>query len=194
MAHFLKGKFRGFYKAGASECVRDVFRFRKVGENKLYLEVTRRDLETFLHRFWRYESATINLKPVDEAQPRLGGAVEVSGFHIDFRTLTMGSTKQYGVYSDDFVSFGTFDKETGNPLDNEELLLKITEDIRGESSPVLDRTTFKFEGNQVTFAKEVNDERVDTDVNHAVEAAPLDTLLDESWTEALFYGRGNSAM
>ena len=59
---------------------------------------------------------------------------------------------------------------------------------------MLDRTTFKFEGNQLTFAKDVNDERVDTDVNHAVEAAPLDGLLDESWTEALFYGRGNSAM
>ena len=35
---------------------------------------------------------------------------------------------QYGVYSDDFVTFGTFDKEAGNPLDDEELLLKIVSD------------------------------------------------------------------
>ena len=65
MAHFLKGKFRGFYPLGSSECVRDTFRFKKLGENKLYLEITRRDLETLLHRFWRYESASIKLIPVD---------------------------------------------------------------------------------------------------------------------------------
>ena len=33
MAHFLKGKFRGLYAAGSSECVRDTFRFRKTAEN-----------------------------------------------------------------------------------------------------------------------------------------------------------------
>lgn len=43
MAHFLKGTFKGFYAAGSSRCVKDVFRFRKVGENKVMMEVTRRD-------------------------------------------------------------------------------------------------------------------------------------------------------
>ena len=194
MALFLKGKFRGFYKAGSSECVRDVFRFRRVGDNKLYLEVTRRDLETYANRFWKYESATINLMPVDEEQPNLGGKVSVSNLSFDFRTLTPAKENMYGIYSDDMVTFGTFDKNVGNPLDDEELLLKLTEDVVGENSPVLDKVTFKFAGNQVSFQKEVNEDRVDTDVNHAIEATPLDTVLDETWIEALFYGRGNAAM
>ena len=91
MAHFLKGKYRGFYKAGTSECVRDIFRFNKVSENKVKVEITRRDLESFAGRFWRWEWSTINLMPVDETQPRLGGKVHVSGLYVDFRTLTAGS-------------------------------------------------------------------------------------------------------
>lgn len=75
MAHFLKGKFRGLYPAGSSECVRDVFRFTKVSENKVRLQITRRDAESVLKRFWRYENASITLIPVDEEQPRLGGKV-----------------------------------------------------------------------------------------------------------------------
>ena len=59
MAHFLKGKFKAFYQAGNSPCVKDVFRFRKLGESKVGMEVTRRDMESFLGRFWRYENATI---------------------------------------------------------------------------------------------------------------------------------------
>lgn len=35
MAHFLKGKYRGYYKAGASECVRDVIRFRQYKDTSL---------------------------------------------------------------------------------------------------------------------------------------------------------------
>ena len=75
MAHFLKGKFKGFYKAGTSECVKDQFRFKKLSENKLYMEFTRRDMESVAGRFWRYENATINLIPEDEQAPRLGGKV-----------------------------------------------------------------------------------------------------------------------
>ena len=194
MAHFLKGKFRGFYKAGTSECVRDVFRFKRVGENKLYLEVTRRDLETYMQRFWKYEQATINLVPVDEAEPRLGGKVIVSSKSFDFQTLTPAAESLYGIYSDNMLTFGRFDKTAGNPLDDEELLLKLTEDVAGESNPVLDKVTFTFSGNQLTFQKEVNEERLDAEVNHAVEATQLDTVHDETWIEALFYGRGNAAM
>ena len=92
------------------------------------------------------------------------------------------------------VTFGTFEKGSGNPLENEELLLKVTEDAAGEHSPVVDKVTFKFENDQVSFARAVNEEKSDADVNHAIEESPLDVVLDESWTEALFYGRGNKAM
>ena len=147
MAHFLRGNFKGFYKAGPSECVKDMIRFKKLSEGQVYMEVTRRDMESLLGKFWRYENATINLMPVDEAEPRLGGKVSVKSFVLDLRTLTVGFQTQYGVYSDDFVTFGTFDKDQGNPLDNEELLLKIVSDVTEDDSVISDKTTFKFENN-----------------------------------------------
>ena len=36
MALFLKGKMTGFYKAGTSECVRDIWRFNRTSENKIH--------------------------------------------------------------------------------------------------------------------------------------------------------------
>ena len=44
MAHFLKGNFKGFYKAGTSECVKDMIRFKKLSEGSVYMELTRRDI------------------------------------------------------------------------------------------------------------------------------------------------------
>jgi hypothetical protein len=38
MAHFLKGKYKAFYKAGTSECVRDTFRFRQFKDTSLSCE------------------------------------------------------------------------------------------------------------------------------------------------------------
>ena len=90
MAHFLRGNFKGFYKAGSSECVKDVIRFKKLSEGKVYMELTRRDMESLLGRYWRYENATMTLHPVDEAEPRLGGKVQVKSFVLDIRTLTLG--------------------------------------------------------------------------------------------------------
>ena len=145
-------------------------------------------------RFWRYENATINLIPVDENEPRLGGKVQVKSFVLDLRTLPVGFKNQYGVYSDDFVTFGTFDKEQGNPLDNEEILLKIVADVSGENSIISDKTTFKFENNQLYFSKEVNEEKSDVEVNHPISETKLDAQVAQSWTETFFYGVGNKAL
>lgn len=191
MAHFLKGKFRGFYPAGNSECVRDMFRFRKINENTIKLEVTRRDVESLAHRFWRYEKSSIKLYPVDENEPRLGGKVQAKSFVVDFRTLTVSMNTQYGVYSDNFVTYGTFAKGSESPMDNDELLLKVMDaDVSGDSG-LIDKTSFKFEGNEIYFSKEVNEETEDPELNHAIEETKLDVLVDDSWTEALFYGVGN---
>jgi len=38
MAHFLKGKFKAFYKVGSSECVRDTIRFRHFKDTSLQFE------------------------------------------------------------------------------------------------------------------------------------------------------------
>ena len=194
MAHFLRGNFKGFYQAGPSACVKDMIRFKKLSEGKVYMEVTRRDMESLMGRFWRYENATINLLPVDEEEPRLGGKVQVKSFVLDLRTLTLGFQTQYGVYSDDFVTFGTFDKSEGNPLDNEEVLLKIVSDVSGEDSIVSDKTTFKFENNQLFFSKEVNEEKSEVEVNHPIVETKLDSQVAQSWTETFFYGVGNKAL
>lgn len=156
--------------------------------------MTRRDAESLLKRFWLYENSTITLMPVDEAEPRLGGKVQAKSFVLDFRTLTLSSKTQYGVYSDNFVVYGTFDKEAGDPLDNEELLLKVMDNELAGDSGILDKTSFKFEGNGIYFTKEVNEELADAEVNHPIEETKLDVLVDESWTEALFYGVGNKSV
>ena len=194
MAHFLRGNFKGFYQAGPSACVKDVIRFKKLSEGKVYMELTRRDMESLLGKFWRYENATINLLPVDENEPRLGGKVQVKSFVLDLRTLTLGFQTQYGIYTDDLVTFGTFDKSEGNPLDNEELLLKIAEDVSGEDSLISDKTTFKFHNNELHFSKEVNEEKSDIEVNHPIQQTKLDAQIAQSWTETFFYGVGNKAL
>ena len=120
------------------------------------LEVTRRDAESLFKRFWRYEMATINLIPVDESEPRLGGKVQAKSIVIDFQTLTLSMNTQYGVYSDNFVTYGTFEKGVDSPMDNDELLLKVMDtEINGETG-LLDKTSFKFEGNDIYFEKDVN--------------------------------------
>lgn len=65
-------------------------------------------MESKVGRFWRYENAYVTLFPVDEAQPRLGGKVRVKAFVMDWRTLTPQLKTFYGIYSDDFITFGEF--------------------------------------------------------------------------------------
>lgn len=84
-------------------------------------------MESYWGRFWRYENAKITLIPVDEAQPALGGKVKVNAFVMDFRTLTPQRKIFYGVYSDDFITFGDFGKDV-NPLEDEALLLKVVDE------------------------------------------------------------------
>ena len=193
MAHFLRGRYRGLYQAGSSECVRDLFRFRQVAEGRISMEVTRRDLESVMGRYWRYDTATINLIPIDESNPRLGGKVHVKGYAFDFRTFTPQAINQYGVYNDQFVSFGTFNADAGNPLDNEELLLSVV-DNNNVNENVVDVTTFIFENNQLSFEREVNGDLADTEINHAVERSNLATVNTDSWTETFFYGLGNRSV
>ena len=62
---------------------------------------------------------------------------------MDWRTFTPQLKTFYGVYSDDFITFGEFAKEAGNPLENEEVLLKVV-DESAENTVVPQRTTFRF--------------------------------------------------
>lgn len=146
-------------------------------------------MESSWGRFWRYEQARITLIPVDETQPSLGGKVKVKAFIMDWATFTPQLKTLYGVYSDDFITFGEFSKEAGNPLDNEELLLKICDET--DYSTVPDRTTFRFENNGLYFKREVNGEVIDSEIEHKVEESKLHPLVDQSWGELFFYGVGN---
>jgi hypothetical protein len=92
--------------------------------------------------------------------------VQVKSFAFDFRTFTPEMTTQYGVYTDDSVTFGTFAKGL-NPLENEELLLQIMDHTN--NNQIIDRVTFKFNNNALTFQKQVNEDVSDAEVNHAIE-------------------------
>ena len=126
-------------------------------------------METYAHRFWRYENAYITLHPVDESKPRLGGRVKVTAFIMDWRTFTPQYKKLYGIYSDDFISFGEFTKEAGDPFHNEELLLKIVDD--SDKTTVSDKVTFRFADNTLHFKREVNPELKDVEIEHPVAEA-----------------------
>jgi hypothetical protein len=146
-------------------------------------------MESKWGRFWRYESAQVTLIPVDETQPQLGGKVKVKAFVMDWRTFTPQLKTFYGVYSDDFITFGQFSKEAGNPLENEEVLLKVCDDE--DKATVADRTTFRFENGAVFYKREVNGEIIDSEIEHAVNEHKLQPLIDQTWSETFFYGLGN---
>ena len=189
MALFLKGKYKGFYKLGNSECVRDIFRFKKSAEDKVSMELTRRDMTTPLGKFWKMESSRFTLHPLDESQPRLGGKVSVQALVFDVRTLTVKMKTLYGIYGDDFIQYGVF-KEGSHPLDNEEELLKITENI-DKSDDISERITFKFSNDDLTFSHDINENLLDSELNHEVEENKLSHFTHTSWSEKLFYGIGN---
>ena len=59
---------------------------------------------------------------------------------------------------------------------------------------MVDRHTFKFADQKVSYSRDVDGEKLDAEVEHAIETTPLSTRVDDSWSETLFYGRGNERM
>lgn len=146
-------------------------------------------METYARRFLRYENAYISLIPLDEAEPRQGGKVKVSAFVMDWRTFTPQFKTLYGIYGDDFITFGEFAKGSGEPLHDEALLLKVVDEE--DKTTVADRVTFKFDNGTLHFKREVNPEVKDTEIEHPVPETKLTPLIDQTWSETLFYGLGN---
>ena len=105
------------------------------------ISVSRRDMESLFGRFWKYSDTRINLIPLDENEPRMGGRVEAKEIAFDIRTLTLSNKTYHGVYGEDFLTFGEFHNDV-DP-EHEETLLKIFEEGAEE---VLDRHHFKFVG------------------------------------------------
>ena len=117
----------------------------------MLVRVTRRDMESMFGRFWKYSDTSINLMPLNEGEPRLGGRVLATERCFDFRTFTLASKNYHGVYGEDFLTYAEFSPEA-DP-DNEATLLKIFEE---GSDEVVDRHTFKFEGNNVVYSRSVD--------------------------------------
>ena len=187
MALFLKGKYTGLYQAGSSQCVRDTWRFYPNGHT-VNVMVTRRDAESMLGRFWRYQDISMKLNPINEEQPSLGGRVKASVKTFDFRTFTPSIKTYYGAYGEDFIALGEFAIK-GEP--SEEELLQIFED---SSSNVLDKHLFKYADSRLLYSRTVNAEKVDAEIEHAIVESELRPLIHDTWTERLFYGVGNKSM
>jgi len=93
---------------------------------------------------------------------------------VDWRTLTFRYKTLHGIYSDDFITFGEFDKKSiqgEDPFHNEELLLKVVDEQ--DITTVPDRHTFKFENNTLHYKREVNAETRDSDIEHSVPETKL---------------------
>ena len=108
---------------------------------------------------------------------------------FDIQTFTLSNTHYHGVYGEDFLTFGKFDDSAD--VDNEATLLQIFED---SNDAVVDRHYFKFDNGQVSYGRAVDVDRVDAEVEHAIEQTPLSSAVADSWSETLFYGVGNSKM
>ena len=85
---------------------------------------------------------------------------------MDWRTFTPSFKTLYGVYSDDFITFGEFSKEAGNPLDNETALIQICDENDMASAPV--KNMFRFENNKLYYSRHVNGDLRDLEIEHPI--------------------------
>ena len=111
---------------------------------------------------------------------------------MDWRTFTPSFKTLYGVYSDDFITFGEFSKEAGNPLDNETALIQICDENDMASAPV--KNMFRFENNKLYYSRHVNGDLRDLEIEHPIQETELETMIDQTWTEVLFYGLANKGI
>ena len=111
-------------------------------------------METYAGRYWRYENARLSLIPIDETNPRLGGKVKVTALIMDWITFTPYYKTLYGIYTDDFLTYGEFSKSAGDILADEGQLLKLTE--TDTNADIAERTTFRFENNRLYYKREIN--------------------------------------
>lgn len=131
-------------------------------------------MESVAQRFWKVDNTTITFYPIDESEPRLGGKVKASVMGLDVRTFTPYSKTYYGVYGEDFVSYGQF-KSSVNPIDSDETLLRLFEETDAEVS---DKHSYKFSNNTVTYSRTVCGETLDSEVEHSIEESVLSPHVD----------------
>jgi len=137
----------------------------------------------------------MTLMPVDPEHPRLGGKVIMKGLHMNFETMVPSFRTKFGIYGEDFIQYGEYNKDVcENPLDNEEMLIKINDSSDLET--VIDKTTLRFKDNKLFYQREINSDLIDADLHPEVQENMLIPLLteDTTWTEMFFYNVGNRRM
>jgi hypothetical protein len=107
---------------------------------------------------------------------------------LDVRTFTPYTKTLYGVYGEDFVTYGEFKDAAENIRESDETLLKLFDE---NDAQVVDKYTFKFNDNQVSYSRSVNGEHLDADLEHSVEENVLSPHVEQTWSETFFYGVGN---
>lgn len=90
---------------------------------------------------------------------------------MDWNTFTPQYKTLYGIYGDDFITYGDFGKEVGNPLHDEETLIKIADE--NDTTTVADKTTFTFKDNRLSYKREVNGEVKDVEIEHPINESQL---------------------
>eukprot|EP00350_Pseudokeronopsis_sp_OXSARD2_P003603 CAMPEP_0170546468 /NCGR_PEP_ID=MMETSP0211-20121228/4834_1 /TAXON_ID=311385 /ORGANISM="Pseudokeronopsis sp., Strain OXSARD2" /LENGTH=111 /DNA_ID=CAMNT_0010850953 /DNA_START=172 /DNA_END=507 /DNA_ORIENTATION=+ len=108
---------------------------------------------------------------------------------MNWNTFTPAFKTYYGVYTEDFLVFGEFPKDGENPLENEELLLKICDD--NDNTTVAEKNLFKMVDDSLVFKRDFNGEVKDLEIEHPVQEVALTPMIEQSWSEVLFYGLGN---
>jgi len=146
-------------------------------------------MESTMRRFWKYTDTKIQLEPVDEEQPRLGGRVTVSERALNVQTMVPTIRTLHGVYGEDFLTYAQFDKEVDTQ--DEEALLRLFDETAEE---VLDVHSFKFENGKLSYARRINPFALDAEIEHEISETELNELIEQTWTEKMFYGIGNEKM
>ena len=113
----------------------------------------------------------MHLTPVDTEQPRLGGKVQATVYSFDVRTFSFGSKNYFGVYGEDFLTFARFAPSAKYAFDDEATLLKIFDE--NMDGTVVDRHTFRFSHNTVTYSRQVDENILDAELEHAIEVSEL---------------------
>ena len=145
-----------------------------------------------LKKFWKLESCNFQLHPLDAEDSRQGGKVTVKSLIFDIRTFTIQMKTFYGIYGDDFIQFGEF-ADGLNPLEDDEILLKLTEDI-SDSEEVKNKSTFSFADDAITYSHQINENLVDNELEFPIEKSQLLQSDQVTWSETFFYGLGNRRM
>ena len=73
--------------------------------------------DSIFRKLWEHEFTKLNFLPLDKENIGAGGRIEGMRTKWNFRTMTPSRRFVYGLYGEDFITFGVYEIE--DPLENE---------------------------------------------------------------------------